>query len=601
MSKCSLLLKKHYIFLLLVPVLIYIEFELLKPHLKFGFSDVDWGFLVAYHRYKLLFPNIFENFFNTIQAGGIYAHQAYYIGIMSEFFGLNFEWYQLVSNIFKILSTILAYPLFYIVTKSRLSAIFGVILFIFSYPAVGTMYTTVTSSDYTAVLAAVIFLWLYFYEIRNNSRNRRLTIALTLFLLLTLFLSTERMYPLIVLIGCIELFVFIKEKQRASAFRIMLLFSPVVIILIKYPSMVLTFLTSNGFLLLQKIGEGNWNLILTPFISLGSLMMPYDSWRYFGLVQIDSLGQYLTFFLEGPLVFFIFLSLITSLIFKKPVNFLIQLLLLFISMGLLIYVLATHHISQTEPVLITPALIGGYILSFGLVTFIHWINYQKEDSLIGISLGIIGAFIFISITWLGADVYLIFTGVHRYLTMPALFISLSLGCLIALLTKRLWKSTKIVKPFSIIPPLILITISYLWAQQIRSFFQEELKYGFGAEDKQLMRNQLLNLIGGIDFKNPVLFYFDFSDDIENGYYYDNTILGGFSSWILWQHPKLQFKDKPALLVFWNDYKKLEDSEILQDGITGFKMKEGIYSSKNFYAFKLKNKKIYNITGEMLKK
>lgn len=606
MGKHFIMFKKHYLFLLLVPVLIYIQFEILKSHLKFGFSDVDWGFLAFYHKSKLLFPNSLENFVNTFKVWGVYAHQSYYIGIMSDFLGLDFQSFQLVTNLFKILATIAAYPLFYIITKSRLAAILSVILFSFSYPAIGSMYTTVTSSDYTAVLSAVIFLWLYSVVVERKINSWIFNISMLMLFILTLFLSTERAYPLIALLLISEIFLLVKNRfskayLRVSLRRVFILFSPILVVLTIFPSMVFSFLSANGVNLIRSIQEGDLVQLLRPLLALGSIVVPSDLWKYFGVVKLANIGDYLTYFFQVPFVSFITVSIITGLIiFKKKFLFIIQSLVVIFTVAIFVFIFRIHIKNLLDLPMFSAALVGGYIFAFGLISFIHWLKYQQDERILrGIFIGIFSAFLFIILSWLGSDIYLNFSGVHRYLTFPALAICLALGSLFALLIRKLREGSSFVRVLSFVPFLVMLLIVIIWSFQTTNYFKEQLTHGFGAEDQQLMRKQLVMLTSDLNSKQPSLFYFDFSEDAERGYYYDNTLLGGFSTWMLW-HPSINLNDQIKPSVFWNDFDHLKKLYI-KEGEKGFKINEELYPLNRFYAFKLKDKRIIDIKEDLINK
>src|SRR3989344_7298588 len=113
---------KNILFLILIPVVIISQLIILEPHLRYGFSDVDWGFLFYYKEHKANFPNIFENLYQTFLRWGVYTHQQYYIGIQEYFFGLDFQKFQITTHVFKTLATISAYPLFLIIPRNYISA-----------------------------------------------------------------------------------------------------------------------------------------------------------------------------------------------------------------------------------------------------------------------------------------------------------------------------------------------------------------------------------------------------------------------------------------------------------------------------------------------
>src|SRR3989344_3469012 len=157
---------RYWYLLLLIVLVIISQIILLKPHLEYGFSDVDWGFLSIY---KTQNPYSLSQFIEFLKRGGtlggIYTHQIYYIGIQNDLFGLDFKFFQITTHTFKILAILSIFPLLLAISGSRLAAFLSTIFFAFSYSAVGTMYTVVTSSDYSAIFSMGIFATLYWYVV----------------------------------------------------------------------------------------------------------------------------------------------------------------------------------------------------------------------------------------------------------------------------------------------------------------------------------------------------------------------------------------------------------------------------------------------------
>lgn len=604
-SSVKALFKRHFLFLILVPFIISTQLALLSPHLEYGFSDVDWGFLSFYREYKTKYPGLLNNLINTFKHWGVYAHQSYYIGLQGDIFGLDFRSFQLTTHLFKTFATLATYPLFFVLSGSALVAFASVVLFAFSYPAVGTMYTVVTSSDYSAVLSLAIFAWLYWYIVTNKKSNWRWLLLATFLLVLTLFFSTERMYPIPFFVLIIEAFLLWQkgtvEWLKDAVKRLGFLFLPLLLAFSTKPILFLDFIFRNGGELASRIGGGDWMVMLTPFISLGSLVVPHNYWKYFGIVNMENLSAYLNFLINGPLLIFAFFTVAAGLVlFSGPWKFILRTLLLTIISVIAVFILANRHVSHFDTSFVTPALIGFYLLSFSVSTFYKW-REENKNLLIALFAGPIFAFLYIVLTWIAADTYLIFTGVHRYLTVPALTISFFLGSLIVLAYLRLREINRATKAISFLPLLALIPIVNIAIAQIDEFFKSQLTSGFGASDKIMMQAQLNGFTADLSQEEPSLFYFDFSQDQANGYYYDNTLLGGFKSWMLF-HEKINLdKNLQPELVFYPPSGKeiLEKSFVREGDSAGFRIGDKFYSIDNFYAFKLKDKRVTDIKEQVL--
>lgn len=598
-------IKEYLLLPILVIFIAWSQFILLRPHLEYGFNDVDWGFLSIY---KTQNPYTIHQFIKNIEAGGtrggVYTHQIYYIGIQNDLFGLDFKSFQITTHIFKVLAILATFPLFLAISGSSTVAFIATVLFGFSYSAVGTMYTVVTSSDYSAVFALGIFILIYWHAVRKNSSNLFILILCLLLLILTLFLSTERMYPLPLYIALTEGFlIFQKRKlEKNTIMRILVILLPPFLIFLAMPAVFLSFVSNHGLEIVQRVLAGNWNLLLTPFIVLGSIVIPHDYTKYFGLVKMDSFLSFLDFFITGPLFVLVTVTIaIGVLIFKKPQIIIIQILGLMGFFSVILYILGSHFIDhQISLESIVQALIGLYILAIAIVGLLYWRRY-KDRLLLGLFVGPFLAFLYIFLTWVGAATSEIFSGIHRYLTIPALFMSLFLGNLITLMMLRIFtllKRFKILRFLALSPLILLILFVNVNSKEIQTFFTSQLTNGFGALDKQMMRNQLLSYLDNLSTDKPSLIYFDFTQDNDNGYYYDNTLLGGFGSWILW-HKNINFNEKNVPITFWNNPQLLKTLYLKKDGKKGFFFNKAFFEIKDFYAFKLKDKNVIDIKKELL--
>lgn len=594
-------MKKILVFLLLVVFVALSQVKLLEPHLKYGFSDVDWGFLTIYRTEE---PYNLSHFVEFLKRGGtlggIYTHQIYYIGIQNDLFGLDFQSFQVNTHIFKTLATIAIFPLCILVSGSRLVAFIATVLFAFSYSTVGTMYTVVTSSDYLAIFSLGIFISLYAYIVKKNSK-KILLLFLFLLLILTLFLSTERMYQLPLFILLTEFFIYWQKKKfnKAVAARLITLFLPICIIFILRPMVFLSYFLSHAQEIFIGLFQGNWNLLLTPFVALGSIAIPHSYTRYLGVANLDNFGSFMEFILTGPIFSLVVASLIIGLlVFKRSFIIAIQILGL---MGIFLAILFILGSSFTTHKLDNPAIIqamgGFYIIAVAIVSFIFWIK-TKDRMLIGLFVGPTFAFMYIVLTWLGAATSEVFSGIHRYLTIPALFVELFLATLFSIIFFNITSTLKRYKITAVIVFIPLIFLIYVNYKQIEFFFNDQLSNGFGAADKSMMRGQLNGYLNNLSNTEASLFYFDVSNDQVNGYYYDNTLLGGFSTWMLW-HPRINFNKGLSPAVFWDNPNLLASSLVKDNGDVFFLFKDNVYHMDNFYAFKLKDKRVLDIKTDLL--
>lgn len=67
------------IFLGIFPIIAILQYIILKPHLLYGFADIDWAGLLEYKYLKN--PISIGNFLEFLSSAGVYATQYYYIYI----------------------------------------------------------------------------------------------------------------------------------------------------------------------------------------------------------------------------------------------------------------------------------------------------------------------------------------------------------------------------------------------------------------------------------------------------------------------------------------------------------------------------------------
>lgn len=615
-------LKTFLPFILLIPLVTLLQYFILQPHLRYGFADVDWMFLLTFKTFSSMHNDPITHIIKAWEVWGVYTYQVYYIGLIEHFFGFDYRNFQIVTIIFKIISTLSIYPVIFLITKSKIAAFLTTLIYAVSYSSVGVMYSVVTSGLFVAIpVMSLFFIW--YWRIVSKGRNSILDIILWVILFFTtLLLATERMYPLVPIVVLIEFFwwfrngyskvVLFQGLKRLFVFLILLL------AFFLYTSSTFTLQSGNTGVTYQKLMLGNWQVFLSPVISLASLFIPREYWNLFGVPNINSLSAYLSFLLSGPMVIFslvtIFLSIFLS---HKKLKFVINTLALTFFCALVVYILSRHQLSIPESVrmhfdlsYIIPALIGGYVISLAIVLFKEWINGGKKDSLL-ISMvgGIAIASIFIILTWIAADWILVFTGVHRYLTIPAIGSSLMIAGLITIIFNKL-RAIKATKPFAFIIFLLLIPLIIFNAKVITDSFNYELKYaGTDVAGHIRMKNKLWSFLGNLSKSEPSIFYFDESQDHDNGYFDETTIMAGFNYWMRFRGRDIVDAKLTTALLRSNlicpeprsmCLSKVKELATEKDGVKGILYGDIFYKSENFYAFRFVNRDIVDIRPEVVK-
>ncbi|MDO8639244.1 MAG: hypothetical protein Q7R43_06725 [Candidatus Daviesbacteria bacterium] len=622
------------IFIAIVPLIFFLESKLLAPHLSYGFADVDWGYL---YQYKMLGEAPFTKIYEAWQGSGVYTYGAYYMGILEHFFPIddfNFVGIHKANHFFKFLSAITLFPLILVFTRKRLLAALTTILYAVAYSSVAPLYSAQVSGYYLGITVMNLFATYYILIVKNNKIGLLWLIFGALLFVLTLFIATERMYPLIPLIFFGEFLWMLSQKfsgviVKSSIIRQIAFFSPIILVFLlqlNHGSIQFGGVTSffaNTKVIFQKIIEGDWQLALNPLISLASLFFPREYWGLIGSDRyvLTGFGEYIWFFLGPFSIFLIFTIILSFPILKKRRRFILLTSILAITLGTIAYILASHQLSIAEALRLSfdtmflrPVLIGVFVISLTLSLFIEWLlNGKKEGYLLYLFIGPAIAFLFIFLTWLPSDYTLIVAGVHRYLAIVAIASSFFIASLITLFYEKINK-IKTLRIFSWLILLIIIPIIQLDFSIVGAYFDQELNFsGMDGAEQSRMKEKLLSYMGAFDLKEPTLFYFD-EEDGKNGYFHETTIIAGFPTWIRFRGKSMPLDGiTPEYIrnanlgsetnvyctgVNANCLGKLRSYVTLRNGVRGILYKNVFYFPNRFYAFRLQDRDVLDIKNEI---
>lgn len=598
--------KKHYLFFLLIPIVVFSQMYLLAPHLKFGLIDLDHGELYDFRELRAKNPDNIQFFIKSYKLWGAYSHQYYYMGLLNFFFGSNFESYHQTAHVLKIIATISAYPLFFIISGSSLTAFIAAIIFAFSPAAVGSLESVIHGTTYAAIIMLNIFLSFYIYFVKKRISKFSLVFVSLIFLLLSLAFSTVKVYPAVILILVIEFIYLLRNRSKVdliiSIKRAFVLLSPLLLVFIFKPAEneigAFGKLSIHIVSLIQSLTMGRLDHLLIPFVALSTTVLPAKSWNFLGMAQTNDLIEYLGYLLTTPMMILMILTaLLAGILSKKILKFCLIVFLITTIGGFFTYLFSFGH----SGILVNQAVAGFFILSLAFAFAVEWLN-NKNQLYLGLFFGPFLAFFFIVNIWSGSgELELFFTGVHRYLTVTSIFISLFLGNLIVVLYKSILQKTKL-KLFSFLPIVLLIPIIFSSIQEINDWYNYSFTIGFGEQDKNYMRVQLKPYFQNLSLDNPKLIYIDTYTDKENTQYYGNTVTAGFNVWPLWL-PNINFKGEliPYLAMDFNILKSSVTRVNGQMGILYYQTlykRSVFYKPEKFYAILLKNKKVIDITDQV---
>lgn len=622
------------VFLLFI-ILLGLNSLIFNEQLNYGFRDVDW---MSLYYYKLFGNLSFNHLLETFKVNGTYTHQVYYVGFLEQIFGLNFRLLHLASQMFKIFAALSIYFLILKLFKNKLLAFLTSVLYTISYTNAGPLFQLSTGSYFPGVILMNIFFIVY-WKIITEVKGFKWLILADIFLMLAFFITTERMYPLFFLIIIIELItIIISEYKRAASIlsfkRLLFIFLPLIILFFIYniwfKNSVATGFAPNQFfvgagLMLGSILKGNWQLLLYPLASFGSIFLYGDLWKYLGQVDISSFTSYFLSLIFGPLLRMALISIFLLYFISK--NFLKLTAVILSSVfgfALLFFFINSHWNSLDTQIrihfdpnlVLMPAIFGFFITTFCIVIFFQWIK-TKNNYLLPLIIGPAFSLLLIFLTWIASDLQLVFMGPQRYLSIPSIGTSLLIAGMILIIFNKLRKfkvTSKIAwGVFLILIPLILINYNVA-----SKFFSDELNFaGLRGDDQTRMKNTFRILIPNINKQEKSLFYFDETADHDNGYFDESTILAGFEYWTrINGDGTLNYFPDPGMMrtnVQCSGHTHASCIEMLKMGLTSVNGEPGIlykdiirgqtepsfYKLNNFYALRFINKQLVDIRKEVL--
>lgn len=619
-------------FVLLVLIVTAIHFFLLRLFLQNGFNPTDDLRVLFYYK-TFGHVGFLNKYLHAFYIHGLYeAHQMMYIGLLEGVFKGNNPAYHITNIIFKILATLSLYPLILVVFKRRLLAFLTTILYAISYSSTGVLMTVISGSEYLAIFFMNIFLLSYYHY--NVTRKKILLFTATVLLFPSFMLAPIRMYQLLGFVILVEVFIWVKARGLRGfgtlMLRLLILFLPLLITfplitLLIWPHSILQGQANSLLVVYKFLSHGNYQLLLTPLAGLGYTFLTNDIWPIFGQVTFVSFKNYLLFLLHGPVIIYSVLTiLIGFLITKKPLRFILGIILANAVFELVSYFLITNvqglsgpNVKDFYEISTYAIFFGFFITSIATASLWTWIgNRKKNILLLSLFCGPFFSSLFFWGYWVILGEHLVFKeGIHRYMAAATMGSSLFLATLMVLTfdkIKRLanyyLKNVLLTLLFLTILPIYLLSRQEINSTFIYSTSNTGLysyRTGSRASDQEQMKSKLFSYIKEPLEKNPALFYFEAPDQR----FYPISVLSGF--------------DEVMHLRNWEiingcighiyDRNVLEKSIVIKDGIKGFNVSslcvenstevgypEMFYKPENFYALRFNGKNVINIKERILK-
>lgn len=610
-------LKHILIFIFLTVIVSILQFIMAKKNLEMGFFTDDWLFLSAYREY--LDNPILDIFHGWKAMGSHWFTYSYYIGVMYGFFELDYFSYRLLNLILKIAATISLYPLVLYLSKNKLLAFLSSLLYAIHFSSFGLLDGPSRGGIFIAITIMNLFLIAYFYCIKNRISSVFYLVGLAALFLIPVAMGATRLFPLLVIPFIVEgIYFFINKSKnylKIMLLRLSVLYFPLVLLFLLSPESVAVALAypSN---LIEKMKNGNFQLLLIPFASFGSMFIPRELWLIMGQPIYSNLKSYLEFFLFGPMfIYTIFFTILSLFISKKPMKFIIRSLVVNLSIGVTVFLVVQNWLTLDQSIktpvdpitFVLPSLIGLIAVSFAFCLFLDWRVEEDKNSLsIFIFLGLLFSLVFTLLTWMFADVNSVFTGVHAYLNIPSMGISIAMAAILILIFNKL----KFIRYFggfsSIIVAIIFLGLYFrVSAKTVDNFFSYWLINGAAASDQKRIQAQFWQEIGDKEYslkKLPIIYFSD-SEEYENGGFYNEALIWRLHSWFDLRYN--QSKEKRFNLCTFEILGKEELKKfvsVADDGKTliNSKCKQTIVDIDDFFAFRLKGRNLLPNRAEVLK-
>lgn len=607
-------------FLLLTVIVFGLQIILLKPHLNYGFTPDEWWPLAHFKFSESANP--IEMLSSVWLKEGIYTtYQVLYIGLLHQFFDFNFQAYQFTNLLLKIISALVLYPLIVVIFKNRLLAFVTTILYAMAYSPIGTLELVVRGSDFIAIFFMCIFLIFYYRAISLGKNSIRWLIMLMVLLLASTLSSPIRIYPLLAFIILVETYLIFERRSKQSlidsARRIGFIFAPYLLLFVLSPSSIFRFANVNAPEIFRRIALGNWQLLLYPLGSFGSLFLLNNYWSIFGTIQIKTITDYFTYLITIPLFIYLFIALFYLIILSIPskifFRFLFGILSINLILQLIVYFVAKHHESINSNLKMSydyfelnPVFFTLFILVLSFFIWRRWRSLGENDNILfALFMGPVFTFTFIALTWIFKDYVVLFKGIHTYLSIPSIGTSLFIGSTLVLFYQKVKSSMgNLGKYIAPVVFLLLIPIFNINNETIKYHFSLT-SYSMDAKEQQAFRDKLWSKLTDFDINRPALFYFNTFEDRLNGRFYEQSMLGRFSEWMFFKG-NYSAKDKCILPVFILDkLDQIKDMIRIKDGLRGFFYHDycgtpTFYPLSDFYAFRLVNKEPVDIKDEILR-
>lgn len=180
------ILRTHFLTFLFIIILTLITgYIQMKPAWDMGFSRDGWNIFVEAKLFSTSPKDVITKCWEIF--GPHSASRCVYFALVDYFFKDNYSWYIRLDFIFKILGSLMLYPLIFVLFKNRLLAFLTSLIFAASHVSYGSLAETIDGAEYLSLFFLCFSLISYYYLLKNFSV---LKVSITSILLFLMFIMS---------------------------------------------------------------------------------------------------------------------------------------------------------------------------------------------------------------------------------------------------------------------------------------------------------------------------------------------------------------------------------------------------------------------------
>ena len=626
-------LRYTFFAVLLTLLVFFLNYLFLEGFFGYGLANEDIPYLSNYKtNIHMVDNNYLVRIYKTwVHTGLNWAHQIMYIGTLDELFPYNWELTHKLNFIWKVLATLSIYPTMWVLTKRKLLATLSTLIYAILPSANGSLQINCLGTEYWGVIFLNLFIVSYYLLIRNQKSIKLLLLSFILLYMAILSAST-RMIPIFVLLGITEIIIAIKgiSKFKTTILRIIVYLVPFYLLFrLVDPG---TFARGNPYNnLLKDLIAGNWQLLITPLAGLGFTLITPDSVRFFGIWNLNTLESYFGNLLGHGIIplFLIFTFILAPVISQKPKRFIIITFILSTFFQILIYIFYNHYYYIPQQLALPyngtldfatlPGILGAFIIAIALATGFEWYRTgMKNRILLLVFLSPLLSLSFISATWFSIGKHFGYEGpVHRYLTVPAIGMSIFISSIIFLIFTRIQTSKRTVSPYAFFLMTALIYL-VIFSYQGNQYFKLFKSLGEDMAAQKHIQEIIFNT-PAVKKDNLLFYYEPRIKTPEDKYWFTALNYGRMIEWLFLHKYYEQPDRKVNGCLNWvddgfyslNNFKKIykySNNQATFNMTNAFCTKDSIgghithtFKQDDFFAFTLKGDQVVDITQEVLER